>query len=242
MEYEDYDDHEVTFKSSSGSHSQKSRSDGDKRKKRLYEETFQKMQKIISKKGYVDADAMRKLMKKLNQDDTTSAKQHVGGGDREETVYGKMGKKSSKRPGMVQFKQNGIDQNSAHSPSDVTIYNQAVMMKSNLKRPSTSSEEEMDIDFVDSSDEMEFLEHNSNQIMAENFIADMKQHYDANVQNREERLNSSYGRHELPSEEDKLDSMIRDAEANKAKILGTPGRYHYLDTAPQNSVNVLTPT
>ena len=129
----------------------------DRKRKHSLEETFEKMQWIISKKGFLDADAMSKLTKKLDSDDcnrqnTTPVKRHVGGGDKEER------RNSNKfaKWGKVKF---GNPIQSTLSLSEITIYDQAVQMKSNLKRPSISSEEEMEL--VDLSDEMEYLEHNS---------------------------------------------------------------------------------
>ena len=65
--------------------------------------------------------------------------------------------------------------------SDLTVYTPAIKFskkKSNLKRPSTSLEEKMEIELgraLDSSDQMEYLEHNdSHHVMSDDFIADMK--------------------------------------------------------------------
>ena len=47
------------------------------KKRRSLEETFEKMQNIISKKGFVDAEAMEKI-----EFGRTSPKKHSGGGNR----------------------------------------------------------------------------------------------------------------------------------------------------------------
>ena len=189
------------------------------------EATFDKMQKIISKKGYVDAEEMKRLTKKMEKSErfSTPNKKHVGGRDLEyERPH------SSKR-GKVQF-NSPIEQIAmALLPSDVTIYNPAVQMKSNMKRTSTSSEEEMD--FVDSSDEMDYLEHNLNQLMADNFIADMKKYYDKNQKVSSAMGHGSQATHSARAETyetqpDRLTKLIHDAEASKAKVLGTPGTYN----------------
>ena len=206
-----------------------------KRRKRSLEETFEKMQRIIGKKGFVDAGAMKKLTKKLDFDvdcNNPPAKKHASGGDRALNENGHMHKQTRKGRGKFFDSVHEPDV----LPSDITIYDQAVKLKSSLKRPSTSSEKEI-MEWMDSSDEMEFLEQNSHHAMADNFISDMKKHYEEHRGgNREDDRNRSDQHREESM--DKLDQMIRDAEVNKAKILGTPGMVDYAD--PQKWPNHYT--
>lgn len=153
------------------------------KKHRSFEETFDKMQRIISKKGYVDAHALKKLAKKIDfnrveEDTLVKAKAKVGSGDHKQRSSSKSNAKHRlNKKGKVKFAEVDKQHN---SPSDITIYQLAVKLKFNLKRQSTSSEDEadMDVDCFDSSNEMYFLDHNSHQMITDNFIADMKRHYD----------------------------------------------------------------
>ena len=177
------------------------------------------MQKIIQKKGFVDAEAMNKLKRKMQHNDfEPPAKCKVGGGDREF-----MRRHSHAKRGRVKFLS---PIKCALSPSEITIYDQAVKLKSSLKRPSTSSEDE-DMDWMDLGEDMDGVEEvlvQSPQIMADDFIADMKKHYDqhkrAEMPEREQQMDSSNG-----YDATKLDNDIQQAEAKKTRIHGTPGRH-----------------
>ena len=132
------------------------------------------MQKIISRKGYVDAHALKKLAKKIDfnlersSDETpVKAKVKVRGGDRET----KTSTRNRFKKGKVQFLDCGNKQESKDSPSDITIYQPTIKLKPSLKRKSTSSEDEadMDVDCFDSSNEIDYLDHNSHQMITDNF-------------------------------------------------------------------------
>ena len=200
------------------------------------------MKKFADKKGYVDASMMKKLTRKMEQEEEVQftpvkAKRHAGGGDRENKDFSE----NSRKRGRVQFEAYPLIQ---QSPSELTIYDQAVKLseprKSNLKRTSSSSEEEMEI--YDSSDEMEFLEHNDHQqIMSNEFITDIKKQFDKNYQrdrssspmascsgyrgeqhdNRPNRARADVPKPDY--DEDALERLIRDAEKKKTRTLGTPG-------------------
>ena len=93
----------------------------------------------------------------------------------------------------------------------------------------------MDIDLnrgLESSDEMEYLEHNdSHNVMSDEFIADMKRHYDDNYsefkrQDYDQPMPHSSHQTTLPHDyvDDRIEKLIQDAEANQSKIYGTPGK------------------
>ena len=133
---------------------------------------LRKCKESLGKKGFVDAEAMKKLTKKLDFEvdcDYPPAKKHAGGGDREMNETSHTIRQN--RKGRVKYFDSVHEPDA--SPSDITIYDQAIKLKSSLKRLSTSLEEEM-MEWMDSSDEMEFLEQNSHHV----FISDMKKHYD----------------------------------------------------------------
>ena len=163
----------------------KLKSKSKKKKRHSVEDTLNKVQCIISKKGYVDADTMEKLTRRMNDRAEDKPKKYAGGGDRTPP---------SKRKGKVQFTSPTL----MKSPSDMTVYEQAVRMKDvnnvNHKRPSTSSEDDIDMDCFDSSDEMDYLEHNSHQLMTDNFIADMKRHYQEEMKRSKDKDKSRDGR------------------------------------------------
>ena len=94
-----------------------------RKKRRSLEKTFDKMQRIIDRKGFVDADAMKKLKRKIDFERHSPAKRHVGSGDREPELNRDYG--SSSKRGRVTF----YEQENYPSPSDITIYEDAVKMK-----------------------------------------------------------------------------------------------------------------
>ena len=75
---------------------------------------------------------------------------------------------------------------------------------------------------------MDFLEHNSHNsqnMLPEHFIADMKSHYDKNRQYADWR-EQPHSSNRSPAREgidDWLENMIRDVEENRTRAYGTPG-------------------
>ena len=152
------------------------------------EETFETIQKIVSEKGYVDADALNRLTKRMNKQpqDTrdkpqpstsrvlkpeNKLKRNAGGGDREGKI-----KASSIRKDIT-YTHGDL----GNSPSEVTIYRKAVKdkKKESDKRFSSSSEE-MEIDAVDYDGVQTGCHSDDNLSMAHSFIAEMRRSYEEN--------------------------------------------------------------
>ena len=204
------------------------------------------IQKIIQKRGFVDPKDLAKLNKRYHQGDSgeedppaprkrgrydapEGPKRNVGGGDRER--------------GRVSF-SNQVVQND--STSDVTIYSNAVKNRFPNKRFSSSSED-AEFNISDEQEGLDRIDSNSRQ-----FIAEIRKHYQGNqrgessghsreiVDRRPSGSGVRYSRRDCDesphveryrrdvsrdvSPEGRAEQMVREAEANKAKVYNTPGK------------------
>ena len=210
------------------------------------EETFETIQKIVSEKGYVDANALNRLTKRMNKQpqDTcdkpqpstsrvlkpeNKPKRNAGGGDREGKI-----KASSIRKDIT-YTHGDL----GNSPSEVTIYRKAVKdkKKESDKRFSSSSEE-MEIDAVDYDGVQTGCHSDDNLSMAHSFIAEMRRSYEENRHGRNKSRGCTperFDRYKPESRKrddspmDRVEHMIRNAEANRMKIFNTPGKQLPLD-------------
>ena len=179
-------------------------------------------------------------------------KRNAGGGDRPRKR--KPDPAKGKGRARVKFLVN-TNANRAQSDSDVTIYRTAVRDKTNGKRGSSSSEE-MNLNF---SDEMQDVtDHDASyNSLPDHFITGIRQHY-AGQQKRRRSADPEMSRGRGSDSEDddrgmahcskdpgpryerddrqtratpeeRAEQLIREAEAGKARIYGTPGKELDLD-------------
>ena len=223
---EDYDDQPGTSKP------RKARKSQEKLPDRGLGAALKKMQQIINKKGYIQADEMNQLTQGLDPKNHIQIpdqfvvkkwKSTVGGGDREITMHNE---------GRTINRLNGTRMGDDRS-SVITIYQQAVRNKIN-KRGSSSSKEGEIINTSDKIEPMEVEEPYQNN--PSNFISAMRRDYDQRQEQFDSPNRRTNDRFEEPrgtyavsgqvrlDPEDRAEQLIREAEENKMKIYGTPGK------------------
>ena len=203
------------------------------------------LEALASKLEGQENRSMRNLGVKVNP----APKRRAGGGDRETTpVRGGSGSYHKKTKSKVHFRDEPVKDKLIHeADSDVTIYRNAVKNKIQSKRASSSSD---DLSLNELTGELNLFD-TEQENLPNAFIAEIRSHYQEQkrrsgpderrysqerVQERDEdyydRPHCSWEegptqqQQRLTPPEEKAEELIREAEAGRARIYGTPGTFN----------------
>ena len=232
-------------------------------------EALHKVQRIVSKKGYIEAKTLEQLTgdldigappaaRYLGTKTQSKPKRSSGAGDREATGRPSGKSAATGRTGKIKMHfdkpTRQVNWADPEAESDITVYKNAVRNKINHYRSSSSSDDLNVHDFRQMTNtnqhsiEMDVEQSN----MPSQFISEIRRHYEQQQRRKseperrqsappnEQRDYDDYGyddeephcswqqgggRPHQSIAEVKADELIRDAEASKARIYGTPGMY-----------------